>query len=376
MRFRVTESIEVIASEQWNALEGTDNPFLRYEFLLALERHGCIGAHVGWLPRYLFAQDEQNGLIGAVPLYLKYNSFGEFVFDWSWANAWERAGGRYYPKLVVAVPFSPVAGSRLLLRPGVEEIGANALIEKVMALAKEWRVSSLHWLFSSQKDTERLAACGLLRRQGYQFHWHNRGYRDFDEFLETLTSKRRKEIKRERHQVKKQGIEVKVIHGNEATDLEWCAMHQFYRATFDAKGNYPVLTLPFFKSLGLTMGSSVVLALATRSSDLIAGAMYLRNENTLYGRYWGCAETLRGMHFELCYYRGLEYCIEHRLQCFEPGAQGEHKISRGFLPTVTWSAHWLSDSGFHAVVADFLEQERKMVRNAMAELGGHSPYKQ
>jgi predicted N-acyltransferase len=377
MRYRVTESIEVIASEQWNALEGTDNPFLRHEFLLALERYDCIGAHVGWLPRYLFAEDEQNGLVGALPLYLKYNSFGEFVFDWSWANAWERAGGRYYPKLVVAVPFSPVTGPRLLLRPNTEETVANALIQKVIALAREWEVSSIHWLFSSPKDTERLESCGLLRRQGYQFHWRNQGYQDFDEFLESLTSKRRKEIRRERRQAQKQGIDIKVIHGNEATDLEWCAMHQFYRTTFDIKGNYPALTLPFFKSLGQTMGSSVVLALATRAGgDLIAGAMYLRSQKTLYGRYWGCAETLMGMHFELCYYRGLEYCIKHRLQYFEPGAQGEHKISRGFLPTVTWSAHWLSNSDFHAVVADFLIQERRIIKNEMMELGGHSPYKQ
>jgi predicted N-acyltransferase len=376
MRFKITESLEGISSEQWNALEGTHNPFLCYEFLFALERHGCIGAHVGWLPRYLFAEDEQSRIVGAVPLYLKYNSFGEFVFDWPWASAWEQAGGNYYPKLVVAVPFSPVTGSRLLLRPDAEEIVANALIRRVLALAREWEVSSLHWLFSSQKDTERLEGCGLLRRQGYQFHWHNQGYRDFDEFLESLTSKRRKEVKRERRQAQKQDVEIKVIQGNEATDLEWCAMHQFYCATFDAKGNYPALTLPFFKSLGQTMGPAVVLALATRAGDLVAGAMYLRNQDTLYGRYWGCTETLTGMHFELCYYRGLEYCIKHRLQYFEPGAQGEHKISRGFLPTVTWSAHWLSDSSFHAVIADFLDQERRMVKSAMVELSGRSPYKQ
>src|SRR5690625_1773542 len=207
MRFKVTQSLEVIASERWNALEGTDNPFLRHEFLLSLEQHGCIGAQVGWLPRYLFAEDEQRRLIGAVPLYLKYNSFGEFVFDWSWANAWERAGGSYYPKLVVAVPFSPVTGSRLLLQPGAEEIVANAFIQKVMALAQEWRVSSLHWLFPNQNDMQQLEGCGLLRRQGYQFHWRNRGYQDFDEFLQSLTSKRRKEIKRERRQVQNQGVE-------------------------------------------------------------------------------------------------------------------------------------------------------------------------
>lgn len=376
MRFKVTQSLEVIASERWNALEGTDNPFLRHEFLFALEQHGCIGAQVGWLPRYLFAEDEQRRLIGAVPLYLKYNSFGEFVFDWSWANAWERAGGSYYPKLIVAVPFSPVTGSRLLLRPGAEETVANAFIQRIIALAQEWKVSSLHWLFPNQKDMQRLEGCGLLRRQGYQFHWRNRGYQNFDEFLESLTAKRRKEIKRERRQVQNQGVEIKVIHGDEASDLEWCAMYQFYCATFDAKGNYPALTLPFFKSLGQAMGLEIVLALAIRNGNLIAGAMYLRSQDTLYGRYWGCTETLMGVHFELCYYRGLEYCIKHHLQCFEPGAQGEHKISRGFLPTATWSAHWLRDSGFHAAVADFLNQERRIIKQAMAELGGHSPYRQ
>lgn len=376
MHFKVTEAIEAIASEQWNALEGTDNPFLSYQFLHALERHGCLGAHVGWLPRYLLAEDEQGGLVGAVPLYLKYNSFGEFVFDWSWAEAWERTGGRYYPKLVVAAPFSPVTGARLLLKPGVDETVVNGLIQTTIALAGEWGVSSLHWLFPNQKDRERLASCGLLLRQGYQFHWHNRGYRNFDEFLEALTSKRRKEIRRERRQVQKQGLEIKVIRGSEAADLEWRAMYQFYQATFNAKGNYPALTWPFFNSLGETMGQAVVLALATRAGKPIAGALYLQSRDTLYGRYWGSSEYLAGLHFELCYYRGLEYCIEHCLQRFEPGAQGEHKISRGFLPAVTWSAHWLSDSGFQGAVADFLGQEGRMVARAMAELEKYSPYRQ
>ncbi|QBQ55604.1 GNAT family N-acetyltransferase [Nitrosococcus wardiae] len=376
MRFKVAESIEILASEQWNVLEGTDNPFLCYEFLSALERHGCIGTHVGWLPRYLLAEDEQGSLLGAVPLYLKYNSFGEFVFDWSWAEAWERAGGHYYPKLVVAVPFSPVTGSRLLLKPGVDKMLVHGLIQTAMTLAKEWGVSSLHWLFPHQREIEWLAGCGLLLRQGYQFHWCNRDYQDFDGFLAALSSKRRKEVRRERRQAQTQGVEIKVIHGNEATDLEWHAMYQFYRATFNAKGNYPALTLPFFKSLGRTMGQAVVLALATRGDKPIAGALYLRSQDTLYGRYWGCHEYLASMHFELCYYCGLEYCIKHRLQWFEPGAQGEHKISRGFLPTVTWSAHWLSDSSFHGAVADFLVQERRMIRNAIVELGEHSPYRQ
>ncbi|ADJ28323.1 GNAT family N-acetyltransferase [Nitrosococcus watsonii] len=375
MEFKVTESIETVASGQWNALEGTDNPFLRYEFLSALERYGCVGAHVGWLPRYLLAEDRPGSLIGAVPLYLKYNSFGEFVFDGSWVDAWERAGQHYYPKLVVAVPFSPVTGPRLLLKPGADEAMVDELIQMTIRLARKGGISSLHWLFPHQKDRKRLANCGFLLRQGYQFHWHNRDYRDFNAFLETLTSKRRKEVRRERRQAQTRGTEIKVIHGSEVTDLEWRAMYRFYRSTFNAKGNYPALTLPFFKSLGQTMGQAVVLALAVRAGAPIAGALYLRSQDTLYGRYWGCSEHLAGMHFELCYYCGLDYCIEHRLRCFEPGAQGEHKISRGFLPTLTWSAHWFKDPVFRAAVADFITRERCLIKGTIIALEAGGPYR-
>ncbi len=376
MRFKVTDCIETIALEEWNALEGTDNPFLRYEFLSALEQHGCVGAHIGWLPRHLLAEDERGRLWGAVPMYLKYNSFGEFVFDWAWADAWERAGGRYYPKLVVAVPFSPVTGLRLLLRSGTREAESKELIQAAITLARKWDVSSLHWLFPSQNEAQQLEGCGLLLRQGYQFHWRNQNYCDFDDFLETLTAKRRKEIRRERRQVQQQGIEIKIICGNEASDSEWRAMEGFYRATFEAKGNYPALTLPFFKALAQTMGKTVILVLAQRANQLIAGALYLRSKDTLYGRYWGSTECVPSLHFELCYYRGLEYCIKHGLRYFEPGAQGEHKISRGFLPAATWSAHWISHPGFRAVIANALEQERERINQIMLELSGHSPYKQ
>lgn len=375
MRFKVTDNIGTAAREEWNALEGTDNPFLRYEFLSALEHQGCVGAHIGWLPRHLLAEDEQGRLWGAVPMYLKYNSFGEFVFDWAWADAWERAGGRYYPKLVVAAPFSPVTGLKLLLRAGASEAWGKRLIQAAITLAEKWGVSSLHWLFPSQEEAQRLEGCGLLLRQGYQFHWHNQNYRDFNGFLESLTAKRRKEIRRERRQVQQQGIEVKMIRGDEASDSEWRAMEGFYRATFEAKGNYPSLTLPFFKSLAQTMGETLLLALAHRADSLIAGALYLRSQQTLYGRYWGSIERVPNLHFELCYYRGLEYCIKQGLQYFEPGAQGEHKISRGFLPTATWSAHWISHPDFRTVIANVLAQERKQISQIMRELSGHSPYR-
>jgi uncharacterized protein len=376
IRFKVTQSMEAIVPAQWNALEGTDIPFLRYEFLSALERYGCLGSHVGWFPRYLLAEDVQGRLVGAMPLYLKYNSFGEFVFDWSWAEAWEQAGRSYYPKLVVAIPFSPITSPRLLLQPGTDETVAKAFIEAAVTLARENGVSSLHWLFPSQEDANRLVHCGLLLREGYQFHWHNRGYRDFSEFLEALTSKRRKEIKRERRQVEAQGVEIKIIHGHEASETEWRAMERFYRVTFNAKGNFPALTLPFFQSLGQTLGQTLVLVLASYSGRIIAGAFYMQSKDTLYGRYWGSTAPFPALHFELCYYRGLEYCIEHGLQRFEPGAQGEHKLSRGFLPQVTWSAHWLNDPSFRAAVTDFLSQERQEVRGKMLELRKHSPYRQ
>ncbi|CAH9018666.1 GNAT family N-acetyltransferase [Candidatus Nitrosacidococcus sp. I8] len=377
LTFIITQSIQSVAANQWNELVGTDNPFLRYEFFIALEVGNCLGSHIGWFPQYLLGKDLEDNLIGAAPLFLKTNSFGEFVFDYPWIEAWEQMVGRYYPKLVVAIPFSPVTGARLLLRSDVRGEVAQSFVQQVIILAKKWGVSSLHWLFPPEQELSSLTQGGYVQRLGYQFHWHNQGYHNFDEFLETLTSKRRKEVRRERKQVQEQGITISIIHGNEVTESHWQAMYQFYLATFEEKGNYPALSLDFFKSLGESMGDSVILMLAKNSQqNWIAGAFYLRSHTTLYGRYWGCMENVPGLHFELCYYQGINYCIDHKIHAFEPGAQGEHKISRGFLPTSTWSAHWFSHPEFQNLVAQFFIKERKAVIQDMAELSKHSPYKQ
>ncbi|CAB1276170.1 GNAT family N-acetyltransferase [Candidatus Nitrosacidococcus tergens] len=375
--FTLSQSIQIVSANQWNRLVGTDNPFLRYEFFAALEVGNCLGSHIGWFSQYLLGKDPEGNLIGALPLFLKTNSFGEFVFDYPWIEAWEQMVGHYYPKLVVAVPFSPVTGFRLLLQPNIKTEVAQSFIQQVITLAEKWGVSSLHWLFPQEQELTSLTQGGHIQRLGYQFHWYNQGYHNFDEFLERFTSKRRKEVRRERKQVQEQGITISIIHGDEASESHWQAMYQFYLTTFEEKGNYPALSLAFFKSLGDSMGDSVILMLAQNSQqNWIAGAFYLRSDTTLYGRYWGCTENIPGLHFELCYYQGIGYCIDHKIHAFEPGAQGEHKISRGFLPTPTWSAHWFSHPGFQTLVTQFFTKEHKVVLQDMTELSKHSPYKQ
>lgn len=311
-----------------------------------------------------------------MPLYLKDNSFGEFVFDWSWAEAYQRHGQSYYPKLVSAIPFTPATGPRLLIHPQADRKSvADALIERALTLAEELRCSSLHWLFTVPADREQLVRHGFLTRIGCQFHWYNPGYRDFDTFLATLNTKKRKNIKRERRLAVDSGLTIRVLTGDQVSAGEWAAMHRFYRQTFHKRGNFPVLTLGFFQQVGTALGNRVVLILAYRSGTPVAGALSYASDTTLYGRHWGCLAEFDSLHFELCYYQGIEYCIGHGLQRFEPGAQGEHKIWRGFLPTLTYSAHWLAHRGFRAAVADFLARETPAVQDYAKELSAHSPFR-
>ena len=376
MRIEVHASLDEIPAHDWNCLAGESDPFLRHEFLSALEHHGCVGAHYGWVPQHLAAYADHGALLGAVPLYLKNNSYGEFVFDWSWADAYQRAGLSYYPKLVVSVPYTPATGPRLLLacEPEADAV-ADALIEAAVEQARKHRLSSLHWLFTNEADTRRLEDHGLLRRTGCQFHWENKGYRDFDDFLEQFTAAKRKKIKRERRYVHEAGITIERLHGGELSDDQWKTAHEFYRSTFFKHGGIPTLNLDFFREIGRTMGDRVVIVLARRQDRYVASAINLRGTDALYGRHWGCAEEFNGLHFEACYYQGIEYCLQHELRRFEPGAQGEHKISRGFLPTPTWSAHWIAHAGMRRAVADFLAREREGMGYYMQELSAHSPYK-
>jgi uncharacterized protein len=379
MELRHLSSLEELSAAEWDRLAGPDrDPFLSHAFLAGLERHGCVGAHWGWTPRHL-AVREGGRLVGAMPLYLKHNSYGELVFDWAWADALQRAGGRYYPKLVSAVPYSPVTGPRLLVAPDAArpDAVAAALAEGALGLARSLGVSSLHILFPDEGQGRLLTGPGqsFLARHDCQFHWHNRGYRDFEDFLEGFNAQRRKQVRRERRRVAEAGVELRVLHGGEVSEGQWALFHQFYASTFDKRGGHPTLTLEFFRELGRRLGDRVVLILACHQGREVAGAFCLRSADTLYGRHWGCLEAFHSLHFEACYYQGIDYCIRQGLRRFEPGAQGEHKVWRGFEPTLTWSAHWLADSGFHRLVGNHLARERAGVFDYLEEMRSHLPFR-
>lgn len=375
MELRIVDALDDLPAADWDRLAGDANPFLSHAFLAALERHGCVGEHFGWRPRHLALYDDGR-LIGAVPLYLKDNSYGELVFDFAWADAYRRAGLRYYPKAVVAIPYTPATGPRLLLDPTADaERAADLLTGAAVALCGELGLSSLHWLFTDAADTERLRARGFLPRRGVQFHWHNPGYRDFDDFLDGFTAEKRKKLRRERRRVAEAGIELRIVHGHEADDALWRTVHAFYASTFERKSGIATLSLDFFREIGRTMGDRVVLVVAYADDRPVACAINLRGRQALYGRHWGCAAAYHSLHFEACYYQGIDYCIRHGLTLFEPGAQGEHKISRGFVPVSTWSAHWIADDRFRTAIADFLQREDRAMRDYVDDLRGHIPYR-
>lgn len=372
MPVRIHESIDQIPAADWNRVAATDNPFLQHAFLAALEHHGCVGPQFGWLPQHVAVYDLQGALIGAAPLYLKDNSYGEFVFDWSWADAYERAGGAYYPKLVSAVPYTPATGPRLL---AADVTVQRSLLEAALVHARELNVSSLHWLFPPTAEVELMEEHGLMRRTGCQFHWHNRGYRDFADFLDRFSAQKRKKLKRERRRVAEAGLQIERIHGHEASDEQLAVAAEFYRSTFDKKWGVATLNLGFFREVARTMGERLVLIMASDPSRYVAAAICFRGDDALYGRHWGCNAEFHSLHFELCYYQGIDYCIDHGLKLFEPGAQGEHKVSRGFEPTPTWSGHWIADPRFAAAIGDFLRREQGGMQHYMDELAEHLPYR-
>ncbi len=377
MRLEQLDSLSTLPAAEWNALVPDRNPFLSHEFLSALERHGCVGDQTGWLPWHVVCRDPQGRLLGAAPLYLKFNSYGEFVFDWGWAEAYRRQKLPYYPKLVGAIPYTPATSPRLLLAPDQPDPRqtAAAIIEYVLEISRQHRLSSIHWLFPTTAELEPLRTRGFLLRTGCQFHWRNRGYRDFQDFLSALTAKRRKNIQRERRLVREAGLELRTLSGREISEAQWVAVHHFYRDTFQRLGGVPSLTLPFFQEIGATLGDRIVLALAFAQQREVAAAISFRSATHLYGRHWGCHGDYDSLHFEACYYQGLEYCIQNDLQCFEPGAQGEHKVARGFLPSFTHSAHWIAHPGFRQAIADFLERETPAVDDYAHQLLRHSPYR-
>lgn len=375
---RFHEGIDQIDAAAWDALCPDDNPFVSHAFLAALEATGCIREGWGWQPHHLGLYAGA-ALVAAAPLYLKGNSHGEFVFDWSWASAWERAGGDYYPKLLNAVPYSPVPGPRLLAGRGAT---AATLRRTLVALLRgetnRLGLSSAHANFLEPDDAAAFddpAGDGLwLARSDVQFHWHNAGYADFDGFLATFNHKKRKNIRQERAQVARTGLRLERRGGASLTPALWKQVHALYAANFDAKGNHAALTEDFFVQLGQRLGDVAQLALAWRGDTVVAMALLLRSARVLYGRYWGASEVVPGLHFELCYYQGIEYAIEQGLERFEPGAQGRHKLARGFLPVRTHSRHYLAHPDFRRAVRDALEHEAESVDGYAEELMEHSPY--
>ena len=376
-RVEILENLSTASAEEWNRLGVAALPFLRYEFLRALEVHDCLGERFGWLPRHIVVHDAQDRLVAACPLYLKFNSYGEFVFDWAWADAYERNGLRYYPKLVSASPYIPASGPKLLIAQDAPEPDGlrHLLLETARQLAEAERASSLHWLFTPEEETTFLEARGYLRRTGCQFHWENQGWQDFDDFLAALSHAKRKNIRRERRKVHEAGIRFRQLDGQTASEADWADFHQLYETTFDRKGGLPTLSLDFFLDIAERLPAQVLLVQALKDNQVVAAAFNLVGETTLYGRHWGCRAHYDSLHFETCYYQGLDFCLQRGLQRFEPGAQGEHKIARGFLPTPTWSAHWLADAHFARAVQQFLQHETEGMQDYMDELAGHSPYR-
>jgi hypothetical protein len=368
-------SLQSIEPETWNALAG-DNPFLRREFLVALEHSGCVGEGTAWHPVHLLVTDAGGRLAGALPLYVKYDSLGEFVFDWGWADAYERSGRAYYPKLVSAIPFTPATGTRLLVSGFADaQAVADRLIRGARELAAELDASSWHILFPSEADRALLDERGFLVRKSCQFHWHNDGYRDFDDFLGRFSSAKRKKARRERRRISEAGIEFAHLRGDEPTPQEWDAIFEFYARTFLRRGRAPYLNRAFFDEVVKTMPENLVIVLARYHGEPIAVAVCFRGGTTLYGRYWGSAADFHSLHFEACYYQGIDYCIREGLQLFEPGTQGEHKVSRGFTPQATWSCHWLSDPALSQAVELFLARETTHVDAYMEYVDDHVPYR-
>jgi len=399
LKTRTLESIAQIDARRWNALLGETSsapgvpgtaivpgtasapgaaPFLRHEFLLALEESGCATARTGWAPRHLTLEDRDGALKAALPLYLKSHSRGEFVFDFSWANAYLQHGLRYYPKLVSAVPFTPVTGPRLLIDPRAAAAERRALERALLTAAMEYartqRVSSWHVLFPDEESLGALRRADLIERRDCQFHWHNRGYGSFEAFLATFTAEKRKKAKRERRRVAEAGIEFETRFADEIDEATWSTLYEFYADTFYRHGHEPYLNLRFFKLITARMPERLMLKIARLGSQPIAVAIFFVGDEALYGRYWGAAGHYHSLHFETCYYQGIDFCIERGLKRFEPGTQGEHKVPRGFVPVITASAHDVVDPRFAAAIRDYAARESRGVDRYAAAVNEHVPY--
>ena len=389
LRISVVDSIGAVSASQWDACANPActtaqepdekiqfNPFLSHDFLFALEDSHSVGARTGWQPQHVLAKTPDGALVAAAPCYLKSHSRGEYVFDGGWADAYERAGGSYYPKLQVAVPFTPATGRRLLVRGGPQAHAvARALGGGLIEICERGGASGVHVTFATEPEFKFLGELGYLQRTDQQFHWENQGFATFDDFLAALSSRKRKTIRRERHDALENGITVHWLSGSDLTQEVWDAFFEFYMETGSRKWGRPYLTRRFYSLIGEKMGDRIVLVMAKRAGRWIAGAINFIGSHTLFGRHWGAVEHHPFLHFELCYYQAIEYAIAHRLPRVEAGAQGEHKISRGYMPTTTFSAHYIADPALRRAINDYLVRERAYVAAAGAELAALAPFR-
>ena len=379
MRVERLRGIEDVDRDMWRSLEPPEFPFFDFEFLRALEKSGSIGRRNGWAPAYLVCKGG-GSVLGALCLYLKTDSYGEYIFDWEWARAYQQYGLSYYPKLVAAVPFTPATGPKLLLRPDVDvETRArvmNTLLEAAEVLGTEYRVSSSHALFLPEEELGEFTSRGFTVRHSLQFQWHNRDYETFSDYLGALSGKRRRQILRERRQLEGDGLEIFHLTGDALLPEHGALMHGFYLATLDGKWGVPYLNKTFFDEVFRTMKDRMLLILARdREGRPVAGALFFLKDRSLFGRYWGAAEHVRNLHFELCYYQAIDYAIGRGFELLEAGAQGEHKLARGFLPSLTYSAHKIRDPAFGRAIGEYIESEKRMLRGVLKEYSSHDPYK-
>jgi predicted N-acyltransferase len=373
LKLALHNKISDIPAADWDACAGDGNPFVSHAFLSAMEDSGSTGPKSGWLPQHATLQNG-NTVVAVIPLYLKSHSYGEYVFDQGWADAFGRAGGDYYPKLQVAVPFSPVPGARILRRPDTD-VALGDVGEALKEVCQNFQLSSAHITFCTEAEWNELGDSGWLQRLGMQFHWHNNGYRSFDDFLAALSSNRRKVIRRERRDANAAGLTFKNLCGDDIKSHHWDAFYRFYQSTVDRKWGSAYLTREFFTLLSERLGNRVILMIAEQDGQPVAGALNLQGADTLYGRNWGCEGEWPFLHFELCYYRAIDFAIKYGLKRVEAGAQGQHKIQRGYLPQPTYSVHWIRHAGLAKAVAGFLADERTAITTDMQELAVLSPFK-
>ena len=374
-RTHIVSSLDEVGQSAWDALVlGQDqaNPFLSYAFLHALHQSGSASAETGWQPQFLTLYDG-DALAAAMPLYVKLHSYGEYVFDWAWADAYHRNGVEYYPKLLSAIPFTPVTGPRMMAR---DEHARAALLKVLRQTQKASGVSSTHILYPPENQVQQLEDAGFMLRSGVQFHWLNAGYANFDDFLATLEKKKRKNIRAERRKVAEAGVTLRRVRGIDATGDDWKLFNRCYQGTYQAHHSTPYLNLDFFQRIGRTMPENILLVIAEREGKPIASSLVIHSASTLFGRYWGELEHVPCLHFETAYYQPLEFCIEQKIAVFEGGAQGEHKMARGFLPTKTWSAHWLAHPAFADAIERFLEREKGGIDDYIDELNDRNPFKE